>query len=302
MSSKFLVTLPASVALAAGLFVTSAQQPDENVRGAFLESRPKTTNLSAPSRRHRRRPANANTNAGAASGSSSAANVNTTKPGNAGRTHGAKKNLPAIALGYTLFMRDPSGRGLRVEPTREFRSGERIRLALEPNIDGYLYIFDSEDGGPPRMIYPDPRLDGGENWIEAHVPVEIPSSDENEERLRWFEFYGKPGGDRIYVVLTREPLKDVPMSDELVAYCGLNKDKCPWQPSSEIWAQIEKATKADVKVATTKNFGQAQTEKERIATTRGLGLDQSMPQPSVIRVNASTSEPLLVTVLDLIHK
>ena len=50
------------------------------------------------------------------------------------------------------------------------------------------------------MIFPDARLDSGENWIEAHVRFEVPSSDESDERLRWFEFYGQPGGDRIYIV------------------------------------------------------------------------------------------------------
>ena len=297
MRSKLFGTLLAAFALTAGMVVVTAQQSDETVRGAFLESRPKTTNLNAPSRRHRRRPpANANTN----NSSSTATNVNMTNANANSNRRGANKN-PAIGLGYTLFMRDADGRGVRVEPTRQFRNGDRIRLALEPNTDGYLYIFDSEDGGPARMIYPDVRLDGGDNWIEAHVPMEIPSSDESEERLRWFEFYGKPGGDRIYVVITREPLKSVPTGDELVAFCGLNKDKCPWQPPSDVWQQIEKATKAQVKVATSKNFGQAQTETEQVATTRGLGLDKSAPQPSVIRINASTSEPLLVTVLDLVH-
>src|SRR2546430_3946053 len=154
-----------------------------------------------------------------------------------------------------MVIRDGDCRSGMVGPTSGFHNGDRIRLALEPNIDGYLYIFDVEDGGPAKMIYPDARLDGGENWIEAHVPMEIPSSEESEERLRWFEFYGKPGGDRIYVVMTREPLKSVPTSDELVAFCGLNKDKCPWQPSTEVWEQIEKAAKADVKVASSKTFG-----------------------------------------------
>lgn len=300
MRSKVFVMLLAAVGLVATIFVVSAQQPDDDVRGAFLESRPKTTNLNAPSRRHRRRPAN--TGAKAASNSSLPANANMTNANSAVNKPDPKKSVQAIGLGYTLFMRDPSGRGIRVEPTRVFQNGDRIRLALEPNVDGYLYIFDSEDGAPPRMIYPDARLDGGENWVEAHVPIEIPSSEESDERLRWFEFYGQPGSDQIYVVIAREPLKSVPTSDELVAFCGTNKDKCPWQPSSEIWEQIQSATKAEVKVATSKTFGQAQTDKERISTTRGLGLDKSAPQPSVIRINASSSEALLVTVLDLVHK
>lgn len=299
MKSRLLLSFLLIASLMAGVFVVSAQQ-DEAVRGAFIESRPKTTNLKAPARRSRRRPPK-NTNANSAANMAASTNANATTPDVTNRPP-SRKAQPAIGLGYTIFMREPSGRAIRVEPTREFRNGDRIRIALEPNTDGYLYLFNSENGAAPRMIFPDARLDGGENWVEAHVPIEVPSSEEPEERLRWFEFYGDPGTERLFIVVTREPLSGVPTADELVAFCGLNKDKCPWQAPPDVWQQIEKATKAQVKVATTKNFGQEQTESEKVAMTRGLGLDKSMPQPSVIRISASSNEPLLVTVLDLVHK
>lgn len=295
MKLKLLIAFSV-VSMALGVFIVTAQQ-DEDVRGAFIESRPKTTNLNGPSRRHRRRPTNTNAAGTASSSAATNANASTTVSRN-----DVKRMQPAIGLGYTIFMRDASGRSIRVEPSREFRTGDRIRLALEPSADGFLYIFDSEDGGSPKMIYPDPRLDGGDNWIEAHVPIEVPSSEESEERLRWFEFYGQPGGDRIFVVVTRQPLPIVPTGDDLVALCSSSKDKCPWQPPADVWAKIDNATKAEVKVATTKNFGEAQTEHERVAMTRGLGLDQSVPPPSVIRMSASSRESILVTVLDLLHK
>ena len=293
MKLKLIISVSV-LSMLAGVFIVSAQQ-DEEVRGAFLDSRPKTTNPNAPPRSNRRRPANANVNASA--GVKVKTNANTPT-----KTTGVKKTEVAIGLGYTMFMREAAGRSIRVDPAREFRTGDRIRLALEPSVDGYLYIFDSEDGGVPKMIYPDARLNGGDNWIEAHVPVEIPSSDEPDERLRWFEFYGQPGSDRIYIVLTREPLPLVPTGDALVAFCSAKENTCPWQPPAAAWAKIDGAQSAQVRVARTDNFGQAQTEREQVATTRGLGLDQSVPPPSVIRMNASTSAPILVTVLDLIHK
>jgi hypothetical protein len=289
-----LIIFVSVLSMLAGVFIVSAQQ-DEEVRGAFLDSRPKTTNPNAPPRSNRRKPANGNVNASA--GVKVKTNPNTTA-----KTTGVKKADVAIGLGYTMFMREAAGRSIRVDPAREFRTGDRIRLALEPSVDGYLYIFDSEDGGVPKMIYPDARLNGGDNWIEAHVPVEIPSSDEPDERLRWFEFYGQPGSDRIYIVVTREPLPLVPTGDALVAFCAAKENTCPWQPPAAAWAQIDGARSAPVRVAKTDNFGQAQTEREQVATTRGLGLDQSVPPPSVIRMNASTSAPILVAVLDLIHK
>jgi Domain of unknown function (DUF4384) len=293
MRSKSLIILLALMLLSVGFFVVFAQAPDDEVRGAFLSSRPKTSSANGPSHRHRSRPSNSNNTAANANSSYASANVNA----------GAKVQFQAIGLGYTLFMRDPRGRGVRVEPGREFHNGDSVRISLEPNVDGYIYVFHTENDGGPEMIYPDARLDGGDNSIEAHVPLEVPSSEETDDRLRWFTFYGNGGTEHLFVVLTREPLRSVPTGNDLVAWCAANKDKCPWHPPQDVWISVMKdAARSNIKVVTAKTFGQTQTETEKTATTRGLGLDKSAPQPSVIRMNASTNEPMLVTLLDLTHK
>lgn len=304
MRSRSLIILLAVVAFACGLFIVNAQEPDDDVRGAFLSTRPKTTSPNATRRRRPPRNSNssstANKNANAAN--SNAANSNTA---NANMRHTSNRNSAsslAIGLGYTLFMRDSGGRSVRVDPGHEFHNGDRVRISLEPNVDGYLYVFHTEGSGPAEMIYPDPRLDGGENWIEAHVPLEVPSGEETDERLRWFTFYGNPGTERLYIVVSRDPLPVVPTGEELVKFCAASKTNCPWHPSAEVWVQVQDGTKAEVRIVTSGTFGQAQTEKEQVATTRGLGLDQTAPQPAVIRMNAATNAPVLVTVLDLIHK
>lgn len=301
--SRLIILAIVLLSAASGIFLASAQQSDEEVRGAFLSSRPKTTNSNAPPTRRRKPPQrqantsstvvkNANTTAINANANISFANANSNR-----------LPMPAIALGYTIFMRDVNGRAVRVDPTREFHNGDSIRLSLEPSVDGYVYVFHTENDGPPEMIYPDPRLEGGENWIEAHVPVDIPSTLETDERLRWFQFYGNAGTERLYVVVTRDPLPEVPIGENLMKFCAANKGKCPWKPPVEAWVQVQLASKAEVRVVTSKtSAGQAETEKEQVATTRGLGLDQTAPQPSVIRMSAATNAPVLVTILDLVHK
>ena len=303
MRSRSFIMLLAIAAFACGLFVVSAQEPDDDVRGAFLSTRPKTTNANAT--RRRRPPRNANVSVTATmnvnAGVSQTTNTNTTKFANQNSSMGNRPGQ-AIGLGYTLFMRDSSGRRVRVEPDHEFHSGDRVRISLEPSVDGYLYVFHTEGAGQPEMIYPDARLDEGENWIEAHVPMEVPSSEQSDERYHWFVFDNNPATERLYVVVTRQPLPSVPTGADLVKFCTENKGKCPWRPFSEVWAQLQEANKAEVKVVTSNTSGQSQTEKEQVATTRGLGLDQSAPQPAVIRMNVATRAPLLVTILELIHK
>jgi hypothetical protein len=293
-----------------GVVAVLAQQPeDEQVRGAFLSTRAESSARGKGGRRRRagshKSGTDSNANSSSANSAADAKSGGKTASGTTEKGEARPKGTmpkPAIGLGYTVFARDSNGDAVRTDPTREFHNDDRIRISLEPNIDGYLYIFHSENDGPPEMIFPDVRLESGDNSVEAHVPFEVPSSQETNERRRWFTFYGNAGTERLYIVLASERLKSIPTGDELVAFCSANKDKCPWHPAPEAWAQVKDAMKLDVKVAASTAYGSPETAKEKEATTRGLGLDESAPAPSVIRMNASTNAPILVTVLDLIHK
>jgi hypothetical protein len=207
-----------------------------------------------------------------------------------------------MGLGLTLFMRDSNGLAVRTDLAREFRKGDHVRFLLETNADGYLYVFNTTDGGQPVMLYPAPELDEAGNYFQAHVPFEIPSSVAAEERLRWLTFDEHPGAEKLYFVFTREPLSAVPIEDDLITYCRNNDGKCPWHPGSEIWAQIQKELSEPVKVATVAAVGSAQTSAEHRAATRGIGLNRDDPEPSLIMLTASTSKNMLVAAVDLIHK
>jgi len=198
-----------------------------------------------------------------------------------------------------LFTRDSNGLAVRVDPGREFRKGDRVRILLETNSDGYLYIFNKTNDGPPVMIYPDAQIDEGGNYLQAHVPFEIPAADAADERLRWFAFDENTGTEKVFFVFTREPLKNVPIEDDLIAFC--RDGKCPWPVANEVWEVVQAQMQDPLKTDRNDHFGDAQTSTERSATTRGLGLAKDDPQPSLIMM-ASSRKPTLVATLDLIHK
>jgi len=70
----------------------------------------------------------------------------------------------------------------------------------------------------------------------------------NRRALRWLQFYGNPATEHLFVVVTREPLADVPIAETLMTLCSTNKENCPWHPSVDVWTRIQQAAKADVKV------------------------------------------------------
>ncbi|HEV7376145.1 MAG TPA: DUF4384 domain-containing protein [Pyrinomonadaceae bacterium] len=322
MRIKIFVPLLALALMTCASASVRAQDEEEAVRGSFL-----TTRVTASS-------GSGNTTSAAISASANSAAAKTggsAKTGNTGKTSKTKKStgkasagvsvstkgstvkaggtvkadssmnsyLPtALGLGYTLYKRDSMGNAVRVDPSQEFHAGDRIRLSLETNTDGYLYIFHTENDGEPEMLYPDVRLGKGNNQIEAHVPYEIPWNEPGVEN--WFKFDANPANERLYVVVTRQPLPGVPVGSALVDYCGQNR--CPWQPPVGVWAQVKLNGQAKVGVVRSARYGQKQSTLEREATTRGLGLDQAAPEPSIIRMNVSSNAPILVTAVELVHK
>jgi len=278
-------------------------QDEDDVRGAFLTSRPKNKApaAAATSKPSRRRP---KTTVANDPGKAPEKKPNhPTGPSSSNKPSEPVRpvNSARMGLGMTLFTRDSNGLAIRVDPEHVFRKGDRVRVLLETNTDGYLYIFNQTNDGPVVMIYPDKDLDEAGNYIKAHIPWEIPSGAADEERLRWLVFDEVPGNERLFFVLTREPLKNVPIEDELISFCSNAGGSCPWRPSTEIWELVSKQMQEPL--TTDKNVadGRAQTVPEKQAATRGLGLAKDDPEPSLIMM-ASSKSPMLVATLDLVHK
>ena len=299
-----------SVFMCAALAVAVPVQDQDDVRGAFLTSRPKDkpATSSSSAKPSRRRPKTTGTTGKSSGTTAKSSDTPATSPEKttASSTAPAAKtpasrpvNLPRLGIGLTLFSRDSNGLAVRVDPDRVFRKGDRVRILLETNTDGYLYIFNRTNDGPPVMIYPDAEVDEGGNYLQAHVPFEIPSSAASDERLRWFAFDENTGTEKVIFVFSREPLKDVPIEDDLIAFC--RNGKCPWPLGTEVWEHVQAQMQEPLKTDRTDKFGEAQTATEHNASTRGLGLAKDDPQPSLIMM-ASSTKPTLVATLDLIHK
>lgn len=340
MRTRFFVTVVFGLAACAYAALAQDSPQDEVVRGAFVTTRtgakkdkdaakpPAGANVNAPGKAtqppvkaetpkavksvaSKRRTKGAKTNARVAgvAKKTNAGGASVADEAGGTEAEGGTPSLPAsskpagIGLGYTLFMRDEAGGAVRVSPSREFKSGESIRLLVESNTDGYLYVFNTEGDTTPRLIFPDARLNRGDNRIGAHVPYEIPSGKEQDERLRWFVFNDTPSSERVYVVVARRPLAGVPAGEELVRLCAESGQACSWTPTGDQWAAL-KATNARDQVAFShlRDEGRAQTNAEREAATRGLGLRADAPLPSVIYMIASSNPNVLVATVDLIHR
>src|SRR5947209_15619044 len=211
----------------------------------------------------------------------------------------ASATLRPIGLGYTVFMKDKAGGLLPANPSQEFHSGDRIAVALEPNTEGYIYVFNAENDTDPVMLFPNVALDNGSNAAHAHVRETYPT-DVNYA----FEFDQTAAVEHLYVVVSRHPLEGVPTAEALAEVCGKKRDDCEWRPSAALWQRI-RAVASGGRVVEAKNTQLAQLQKQPVqpaSLQRGIKIKREDPAPSVVRVNDSPDADTLVTVIKLVHK
>ena len=114
--------------------------------------------------------------------------------------------VPSAGLKYRILHRGSTGEAVEVDPDTVFRSGDRIRLGFEPNIDGFLYVIQEGASGRWSMLFPHPRIQSGRNDVARFREVAIPPAG-------WFRFDDNAGTERILVYLSRERVTALPGAD-----------------------------------------------------------------------------------------
>jgi hypothetical protein len=212
--------------------------------------------------------------------------------------------LRPLALGYTILMKDDTGRLFVADPSREFKTGDRFAVALETNADGYLYLFSAENGRDPELLFPNAQIEGGANDVQAHARATFPTGASQDVEY-FIDVTDPPASEHLFIVFSRRPLEEVPAGPALVKFCGKNLADCAWKPTAAQWARIAGGAKGRG-VTEAKNpqlLAQAMVPAAMPGTLqRGLKVKKDDPKPAIVRVNESPDADVLVTEIVLTHK
>ena len=111
-------------------------------------------------------------------------------------------NLGPLGLRYSFLRYDSSGDAEEVDADHVFHSGDRMKIRLETNSDGFLYIVMKGTSGSWRVMFPSKEYGNGDNRVRSGQVYELP-------RNTRFAFTGKPGAERIFLVLSRNVVPDL---------------------------------------------------------------------------------------------
>lgn len=128
-----------------------------------------------------------------------------------GGTHTVTASVP-LGLRYAVLKRDANGQYNEVDPDTSFRSGDRIRLKVDANTSGYLYVVMQGSSGTWKLLFPNAEVAGGSNLVRKGESRQIPPGDRGQ-----FFFDEQAGNEKLFIVLTRQPEPDL---DKLIYAMG----------------------------------------------------------------------------------
>lgn len=102
----------------------------------------------------------------------------------------------APGLQVTIFLQQENGALTPVDPQREFHQGERVKVKVESNFRGYLYIINHGASGKKNLIFPDGKES---NLIQPRATYLAPGTYD-------LVFDEKAGFETLQVIVARKRL------------------------------------------------------------------------------------------------
>jgi hypothetical protein len=104
-----------------------------------------------------------------------------------------------LGFRYTVVLVNPNtGRAEAVDPDRDFRKGECVRIEVESNQSGYLYVLSKQSSGGWQPLFPSSEMKDESNVADPGQRVRAPKD-------YCFEISDPPGTETVFVALSRAP-------------------------------------------------------------------------------------------------
>jgi hypothetical protein len=114
----------------------------------------------------------------------------------------SNESYAPLALKYTISKRMADGQYQEIDTESVFRSGDRIRITVEPNDTAYLYIIQQGSSKTWDVLFPREEIHNGSNRVERNQRYTLPSETA-------FYFDEQPGTEKLFILLSRKAEPDL---------------------------------------------------------------------------------------------
>ena len=117
-----------------------------------------------------------------------------------------------LTLQWHLLKRVDDTTQEEADSTQEFQTGDKLKLAVTVNQTGYLYIVNQPEGKDGVLLFPDLRINKGQNYVVKDKQYVIPSycQDFEDPKDCWFKMAPPAGTETLIVIFSRDKITTLP--------------------------------------------------------------------------------------------
>src|SRR6266850_5657668 len=117
-----------------------------------------------------------------------------------------------LTLQWHVLKRTGDDSHEEADTTREFQTGDRLKLAITTNQNGYLYIINQPHGKDGMLLFPDLRINKGMNYVVKDKEYMVPSycPDFDDPKDCWFQMVPPAGTETLLVIFSRDKITTLP--------------------------------------------------------------------------------------------
>ncbi len=121
---------------------------------------------------------------------------------------------PLLTLEFKILKRSEDGKSQEVNPYTTFYTNDRLQVRVKVNQEGYLYILSNNDGEAQKMIFPNSRINHGQNLVRKNQEYTIPfycdDAYKYEDGSCWLKVEPPAGKETFFLIFSRDAVSDIP--------------------------------------------------------------------------------------------
>ncbi len=131
---------------------------------------------------------------------------------NTGAVSSKRVTASLLTIQWHLMKRLDGNRPEIVDPRQMLKTGDQIKLSLTANQDGYLYIINQPEGKDGVLLFPDPLVNDGKNFIKKDQEYLVPYRKEDiaDPSDAWMELSPPAGVETMIVIFSRDQITTLP--------------------------------------------------------------------------------------------
>lgn len=122
------------------------------------------------------------------------------------------ERAPLLTVQYRVLKLKEDGSQVETNALSAFHAGDLLRLGVTANQSGFLYVIHQNEGEDGAILFPDSRINDGQNYVERNKEFPLPPNNcgSPDPKACWYRVSNAAQQEYFIIIFSRDQIMDLP--------------------------------------------------------------------------------------------